>query len=153
MQPSLYIVTDCAPKNLLASGCTLIAKAFREEPEMNGLVVFLIATFVGLLWMGVLAPLIARFFGVPAKIFGFWRTEKLSKRDWIWFRGVLGFGIGMFLYRTTWDLLAWRTLGDNYSQLLILHRPFLQFMIWLAVGALFGIMTYPKVKTAPSKAQ
>ena len=53
-----------------------------------------------LLWIMIIVPLIANFFGVPIKI-GVLpiarRNQRLARRQSFWFGGVLGWGIGLSL--------------------------------------------------------
>lgn len=87
---------------------------------MIALASFLIAIVCGLLWMGLVAPAILRFFGVPVAI-GDWmlerRNQRLSRTQYIWAGGVFQWGVGMFVFFTLSKYLEWRLLGDRFSYL------------------------------------
>jgi hypothetical protein len=104
----------------------------------------------GLLWVVVIAPIIAQAFGVPLQV-GLWRgrrhNEQLNKREWILVSGVFGWGIGMFLFSTAFDFLDWRLLGDDYSRLRLRHIGF-RLITWLIAGVVFGLLTSLERKVA-----
>jgi hypothetical protein len=113
---------------------------------MNGLLVFAGALACGLVWIAIIAPLIANAFGVPNK-FAFWRIDRqnqhLPRWQYIWFVGVFGWGTGMFLFNTVWGLLQWRILGDEKG-----HHG-ISFILgslatWLILGMFFGYWSAPK---------
>jgi hypothetical protein len=114
---------------------------------MIALASFLIAIVCGLLWMGLVAPAILRFFGVPVAI-GDWmlerRNQRLSRTQYIWAGGVFQWGVGMFVFFTLSKYLEWRLLGDRFSYLSLTPVDMIVWLLsWLAVGWLFGVWTAP----------
>jgi len=81
---------------------------------MRELVVFLVAVSVALLWVSVLAPLVANIFGVPARA-SLWRIDRrnqhLTTTQYFWTIGLLGMGMGMLLLFATMDLGEGRHLS------------------------------------------
>jgi hypothetical protein len=95
-------------------------------------------------WIDLIAPLIARAFGVPYK-FAFWRTDRqnmhLRRWQYLWFVGVSGWGIGMFLFTTLWDFLQWKFLGEKAMDRSIGYT-LAHLGVWLVSGALFGYVSF-----------
>ena len=97
------------------------------------------------LWIGLIAPTILRGIGVPLA-YGMWRLDRrnqhLTRSQYLWGFGVFSWGLGAFLYATTFDLLSWELLGERgyYSTPL---RIIVQLMICLVIGWLVGVFGSP----------
>ena len=67
---------------------------------MNPILLLVVVIACPLLWMMIVAPLMAKLFGVPLRV-GVLpiakRDQQLSRRQSFWLGGVLGWGIGLSL--------------------------------------------------------
>jgi hypothetical protein len=116
---------------------------------MQGLLIACAAFVVAWLWMDFFAPLLARIFGVPARL-GLWRSNRrnqhLSRPQFVWWIGVVGFGIGMFL----WSLICDEsTIFQTYPGVTA-RRFVVNMFIWLFAGFGFGLSTAPRHSDPPS---
>jgi hypothetical protein len=114
---------------------------------MPGLAVMLGAFASAALWMSVLAPSIARLFGVPLA-FGFGglgrKNQHLTKLQFVWGYGTFTWGIGMFLCFTMWDFLDWKLLADQSSGAnLRPERIGARLLLMLIGGAILGFWSAP----------
>ncbi len=111
---------------------------------MNELAILVCAALCGAVWIGFVAPNISRLFGVPARI-AFWREpakgRRLSRQEWIWARGVLGWGLGMFIITNADDYLRWRILGEQ-SWHSVLSHIVVGLVVWCLAGWFFGKFTF-----------
>jgi Na+-driven multidrug efflux pump len=119
--------------------------------EYKESITFIAGVAATLFWIGYVAPGIARFLGIPAAI-GFRRADRknqhLSRAQYFWLIGVLGFGFGLFLWPTIDEYLRWKLLGDEIAKLQ-LNYLFRKLVIYLVGGALFGFWTFVGRPTAP----
>ena len=111
---------------------------------------FLVAILVFLLWAGVVAPAVLRSFGVQMA-YGCWRLDRrnqhLSKRQYVWGFGVVAWGVGMFLFSTTWSYLFSIPMPNRFSQMRD-TRIIVELLIWLTMGWLVGVLSAPKRNTS-----
>ena len=111
---------------------------------------FLVAILVFLLWAGVVAPAILRSSGVQMA-YGCWRLDRrnqhLSKRQYVWGFGVVAWGVGMFLFSTTWSYLFSIPMPYRFSQMRD-TRIIVGLIICLTMGWLVGVLSAPKRNTS-----
>ncbi len=106
------------------------------------------ALAVAVLWMSLVAPSVARIFGVRLA-FGLWRSypknQNLTRPQFVIGYGVFSWGVGMFLCFFTWDYLLWRFADDLWSGRHIqLEHAGRSLLIWLAIGLLYGLLVAPR---------
>jgi hypothetical protein len=108
--------------------------------ELKGLWVGLGSLFCCLVWVGMVAPLIARAFGVR---WIDWQNGHLGLWQYFWFVGVVRWGTGMFLFTTSLRLLEWKVLGEataSHSVRFTLGN----LVLSLVLGMLFGYLSAPR---------
>ena len=111
---------------------------------MKVVLVYLCAIASSMLWIGIVAPLIVRIFGVPHKL-GFWRIDRRNQHlradQYFWCVGVLSFGGGLSLLMTLLDFLEAKVLGEkatNPSYTLV------HIGIGVVAGVIFGSTSGPR---------
>ncbi len=103
-----------------------------------------VALPVFLLWFAVVT-LIGRAFGVRLPFRGLWQrngtSQSLTFLQHMWFKGVLGWGCGMWIVTTFDDYLGWKywsgSAHDLSAEELLIHA-----VLWPVAGLLFGWMTW-----------
>lgn len=106
---------------------------------MKEAAVFLGTLAFALLWSSVIAPTIARAFGVRAAI-GFRldrKNQHLSRRQFFWACGVLSVGIGIFICTVGMDL------GDQLSQMRSKHTISSLVIALIAGASSYGVAAAP----------
>jgi hypothetical protein len=80
------------------------------------------------------------------------RVVARGKRSFLWRRGVLGYGVTVFLLTTAFDL--WLRHGDNTlnAQYLAFSIP-LRLVIWLVAGYWFGTVMWRRFNEWAEKPQ
>ena len=119
---------------------------------MKEILIFVIAIALSLLWIILPAQFIARLFRIPVRI-AFWNTDKknlhLTRPQFVWARGVIGFGIGMFLYLFGLTLMENRILGKQHDLLMcFLGDLIMCFILGIVWG--YAAYRYCPSRTAPS---
>jgi hypothetical protein len=117
-----------------------------RSTRMKGILIGLTALACSVVWIAIIAPLIANAFGAPCKI-AFWRIDRqnqhLRRWQYFWFVGVFAWGIGMFLFTTSLDLLQLKILGDKAMERSV-GFTLGHLGIWLLAGMFFGYWSGPK---------
>lgn len=113
---------------------------------MKGLLALIGSLACAWLWIGVVAPLIARTFGVPMKV-GLWRVDRqnrhLTRRQFFWSFGLLGWAVGMFLLFFLFDHLDWSILGSSHPSV---RRTVASLIGSIVGGVAVGSLGYPGEK-------
>ena len=95
---------------------------------------------VAVLWIGLLAPIILRIFGIPMAI-GFWRLDRLnqhlSTRQYVWGLGVFSFGIGLLLLTGLREYLDWRIVKNGTTPFTSIHVAS-RLLTWIFAGWIIG---------------
>ena len=116
---------------------------------MKEIIGFFGPILAGWLWSCAISPFISRLFSIPVRV-GFLTTQRnqhLTRPQFIFAVGVLGFGGGMFITWTGWYMLG-PALLFVYPPTLTLQRILENLVIWLVAGAYLGIITAPRAPKA-----
>ena len=99
----------------------------------------------GWLWIGLISPLISRFFYIPAQvgIVPILRNRELTRPQFIFAIGVLGYGVGMFITWTGWYVLR-PALFFVYSPSPTFLRLLESLLMWLSGGVFVGLVCAPR---------
>lgn len=110
---------------------------------MKGLAILFGAALSAIMWLSFVTPTIVRAFGVPME-FRFWKAAKrnrlLSRSQYIWSFGVMGFGGAMFVFNWLFGYLSWKLLSDEYAR----PKPIFSLILLagcFGMGLLFGFMS------------